>query len=134
MLRPCQMHQQEQAPFITNRLQKLQYSCCNANLRLASSWMCSPFLPSLSGCRRPSLSVAFPFLSLPPFSFSLVFLLNGRMILPFVTKKAGQKLRAPFCGNKLYFHSALDLIWFLPPKVASSLRDCLHPSLSAHCY
>lgn len=112
-LRPLWMHRRKQAPFISNCLQKLKEGCCNAYLRLASFGMCSPFLSSLGGCSCPSLSVASFLSLLLPLSSFLVFLLTGRIMLPFVAKKAGQKERTLFCGNT-------SAIFFAPHQILFS--------------
>lgn len=131
------MHRQEWAPFISNCLQKLQEGCCNPYLRLASSGMCSPFLSSLGGCSCPSLSVAFSLLSLLlPLSSFPVFLLTGRIIFPFVTKKTGQKERALFCGNTLVIFFALHQILFTSchqKNQQSEMCSTIAPSAGSCC-
>lgn len=126
------MHWQEQAPFISNCLQKLREGCCNAHLRLASSGMGSPFLSSLSGCSCPSLFVTFSFLSLLlPLSSFPVFLLTGRITLPFVAKKAGQKERALFCGNTSVLFFALSSCH--QKSHQSEMCSTIAPSAGSYC-
>lgn len=93
---------------------------------------CVPPFSSASGCVCPFLILCCSFFSLSLSSFSLfclIFILDGRMILLFVRKKAGRKW-ALFCGNT----EVTVLLWLksylvLPRKVAISLRCSLHHSL-----
>lgn len=66
-------------------------------------WLQLPF--SLC-CFFFSLSLFLPLSSFP------VFLLTGRIIFPFFTKKTGQKERALLCGNTLVIFFALHQILF----------------------